>query len=202
MTTQKKIEANRRNAAKSTGPKTKAGKARASSNAARHGLTIASLADPHWAPEVIDLVKLLVQDDAPVVLRECAYQFAAAQIDITRIKLARREIVNEAISDDAFEPRSRRMIREAVEGVKQRLAPASYDRLMAVLTRAHEGDEKAALVFSELTGKLLRLDRYERRARARRRSARRAFDRAARRLPGSLGVVREPVGNYFAQDES
>ena len=38
MTSPKKLEANRRNALKSTGPKTPAGKARSSRNGARHGL--------------------------------------------------------------------------------------------------------------------------------------------------------------------
>ena len=50
MTTLRQIESNRRNAQKSTGPKTQDGKRRASQNAVRHGLTaetvVAPLEDP------------------------------------------------------------------------------------------------------------------------------------------------------------
>ena len=46
MTTLKQIEANRRNAQSSTGPRTEAGKERASRNAVRHGLTAETVIEP------------------------------------------------------------------------------------------------------------------------------------------------------------
>jgi hypothetical protein len=49
MTTQAKIDANRRNATKSTGPKTAAGKARVSLNALKHGLSAQTMVLP-WVP--------------------------------------------------------------------------------------------------------------------------------------------------------
>ena len=46
MTSLRQIESNRRNAQRSTGPKTQGGKARASQNAVRHGLTAETVIGP------------------------------------------------------------------------------------------------------------------------------------------------------------
>jgi hypothetical protein len=51
MTSLKQIEANRRNALKSTGPRTEAGKERARGNAVRHGLTAETVIEPLENPE-------------------------------------------------------------------------------------------------------------------------------------------------------
>ena len=47
MTTQRKIEANRRNAQKSTGPRTVEGKSKVKLNALKHGMTAATVVLPH-----------------------------------------------------------------------------------------------------------------------------------------------------------
>ena len=51
MTSFKQIEANRRNALKSTGPRSEDGKQRASQNAVRHGLTAETVLEVVEDPE-------------------------------------------------------------------------------------------------------------------------------------------------------
>jgi hypothetical protein len=51
MTSLRQIESNRRNALRSTGPKTEAGKQRSSKNAVRHGLTTETVIEPLEDPE-------------------------------------------------------------------------------------------------------------------------------------------------------
>lgn len=61
MSSLRKIEANRANARKSTGPKTEAGKMAASANATRHGLTSAKLIAGDEKQEDFDLLLLDLQ---------------------------------------------------------------------------------------------------------------------------------------------
>ena len=73
MSTEKQIEANRRNAGKSTGPKADEGKARAKRNALRHGLTAEQTVLPHEDPKNYDALRAgLLQSHAPENAAESA----------------------------------------------------------------------------------------------------------------------------------
>ncbi|NQT17467.1 MAG: hypothetical protein HQ582_32225 [Planctomycetes bacterium] len=71
MTSQRQIAANRRNAKRSTGPKTPAGKAASSANSLRHGLTAATTVLPDEAVEVYEAFRqALVDELAPATVVE------------------------------------------------------------------------------------------------------------------------------------
>jgi hypothetical protein len=89
LTSPAAIAANRRNACASTGPKTAAGKARASRNAVRHGLNVRR-ADPTALGELAALARRIAGDWARDDMAFChALRIAMAQRVIQRVRLER-----------------------------------------------------------------------------------------------------------------
>ena len=96
MTSARKLRANRNNARASTGPRTAAGKARATRNAQKHGLSVPIMADPSLAAEVKVLAQEIAGEGANDQLQQIAARIAEAQIDLVRIRRARHELLSRA----------------------------------------------------------------------------------------------------------
>jgi hypothetical protein len=84
---------NRINARRSTGPKTRAGKARVARNARRHGLGASTVRDPVVAGEVCALAMAIAGPNAHAQLIAQAWPVAAAQVALRRASIARHEIL-------------------------------------------------------------------------------------------------------------
>ena len=95
MASQKQIEANRRNALKSTGPKTDEGKAAVSMNALRHGLRARSILIPGENPEEYD--QLCASLEAEWRPRNRTEQLLLEQMVTAQWKLARLEVGERSI---------------------------------------------------------------------------------------------------------
>ena len=88
---EKKIVANRRNAQKSTGPKSARGKRAVSQNARRHGLSTALDAGSMKAAN--KLTDVVVGDSLVSVSREKAFVISEAQICLLNVRAVRGELL-------------------------------------------------------------------------------------------------------------
>ena len=153
MTSPAKIAANRRNARRSTGPRSAAGKARARRNAFRHGLTTPASLD-HVAMDRIDnLVDALTIDVHSQLQFQLATVAAEAQAEIERVRQTKVNLVNRASAQ----------LREEGAGLLS-------------------AGERAALAFAGKTEILMACERYERRAISRRNRALQALAKLQREL--------------------
>jgi hypothetical protein len=153
MTSPAKIAANRRNARRSTGPRSAAGKARARRNAFRHGLTTPASLD-HVAMDRIDnLVDALTIDVHSQLQFQLATVAAEAQAEIERVRQTKVNLVNRASAQ----------LREEGAGLLS-------------------AGERAALAFAGKTEILMACERYERRAISRRNRALHALGKLQREL--------------------
>jgi len=94
----RKRAANARNARRSTGPRTAAGKARAASNSRRHGLTLSLSEAPSWWPMLGALAEAMAGPRADQRQRERAMRVAYAHVEVLRIRKAKCDILANGVS--------------------------------------------------------------------------------------------------------
>jgi hypothetical protein len=94
-TSDAKIRANRRNAFRSSGPRTAAGKQRSRQNARKHGLSVPLDTDD---PEIDELVQVLPEPKCSIgEVREMMRSVAKEQCEVARVQRTRVNIINRQI---------------------------------------------------------------------------------------------------------
>jgi hypothetical protein len=106
MTSTRKLSSNRKNAQKSSGPKTDAGMHRAARNALKHGLAIPINTIPEFRKDIETLALMIAHAGGLKTVTELSRQAAEAQLDIFRIRKMRATILASEIS---YEERNQRL---------------------------------------------------------------------------------------------
>jgi hypothetical protein len=97
MATEKQIVANRRNAMRSTGPKSRLGKFRSSRNALKHGFSLNLALDPASIKRVNSLKEKLLGASANKDMECAAEEFARAEIQISSIRKTQSKALAELV---------------------------------------------------------------------------------------------------------
>jgi hypothetical protein len=154
MTSERQRAANRANAGRSTGPKSRGGKMRASQNAYRHGLAAHTPADASWIKKVEILAAEIVDSTAGLFDFAQACSVAHAELEVQRVRATIEAIIAQSFGGGDPEDRM--------------AALAISKKTAAALPLLEEGTEQLAGAVRRALPILRVLDRYERRAIARR----------------------------------
>jgi hypothetical protein len=96
MATERQIAANRRNAGKSTGPRSRAGKKRARQNAYRHGLAAGPATSATFIRNVEKLAREIAGNSTDPIIIEHARDAAYAAFDVVRVRRVKLALIERA----------------------------------------------------------------------------------------------------------
>jgi hypothetical protein len=194
-----RLAANRRNALRSTGPKSAAGKRRAARNALKHGLAVPLGADPSFLERIEALSRLIAGEGAAAARLALARRVAEAQVDLDRVRAARFALLSHGVGVETWDPAGMRpcapdpgTATPAAAGER----PAGRGK-MPLQARSGlplaDAPGPVGAVLHDVARWLASLERYEARARSRRRSAVRALDAEPMKKGGDAREPAEPI---------
>jgi hypothetical protein len=183
MASERQIAANRRNARKSTGPRSGAGRKRASRNAYRHGLTLNITSTAAFAKQPNKLARKIAGDTKDAITLERARAVAHAELDLARVRRAKVALIERASAFGELDPPRltvTQVIRLLNAFERGRPIPQPIDALAAMPSQE---PVRSAEAVRRVLPDLRKLERYERRSAARRDRA--ALDIVDRIKPGN-----------------
>ena len=177
MTSGKQRRANQANAKASRGPKTKAGKARSARNALRHGLSIPVSKEPSLSIQAEKIALELAGPDPDATCVGSRASLGEAQVDLDRVRARRNALLAQLLADPEYQPlsayKSKTRKMRTIEHVERILGRSfDLDEIKPLIElKPLKDNEKFATIVEDRTRELAALDRYERRAISKRKSA-------------------------------
>jgi hypothetical protein len=177
VATERQIAANRRNAKKSTGPRSSAAKKRTSRNAYRHGLTLSLTSSAVLAKRLDALARKIAGNSKSEIILEHARAAAQAELDLARVRQVKIALIKNVSAlgalgapQDIFSVIKASLYLElASEGITPRGRPPKIpEPIDPLATMPTQEPGRTAEAVRRALPELCRLDRYESRAAARR----------------------------------
>src|SRR5262245_41493579 len=177
MASDRQITANRRNARKSTGPRSGAGRKRASRNAYRHGLTLSIVSIKEYAKQLETLARKISGETKDAVKLERARAIAQAELELARVRRAKVALIERASSLGELDPPqltaagSIRLLDvrgRDINAVNAVLQGSDINSSEASASMPSQEPQRSAEAVRRVLPELRKLDRYERRAAAQR----------------------------------
>ena len=179
MASEGQIAANRRNARKSTGPRSGAGKKRASRNAYRHGLTLSITSSAAYAKQLDRLVREIAGNTEDPILLERARAIAQAELELARVRRVKVALIERASAFGELDPpqafSSVTQIIRLLNAIDRGRVPSFPEPVDSSATMPSQEPDRSAEAIRRVLPDLRKLDRYERRAAAQRERAVRGF---------------------------
>jgi hypothetical protein len=202
MASERQIEANRRNAKKSTGPKSDSAKKRSSKNAYQHGLSVPMSAVESEA-RLKELARQFAGDTADAGIFALAETAADAHLDLERVRRVQTAMIERALSRETcdaepFDPNMEELRQRFVEidwAVAVREATSPPPEMIYSSKTLPGGKEEEERRFAEAVQRILpeltKTCRYEKQAAGRRD---RAISKIASIKSRSRRIVTPPPG--------
>ena len=178
MASDRQITANRRNARRSTGPRSAPGRTRSRRNSFRHGLAAGVSANAGRIEQIERLARKIAGASPDILTLEGARTFAQAEFDLAQIRRVKVALISRVMafgglekSDDDFQ--SPAQVRQILSALKrdELILP---DHVETSATPIMDPERTAEAIRCALP-ELIKLERYERRAAARRARAMHIF---------------------------
>jgi hypothetical protein len=189
VATERQIVANRRNARKSTGPRSSATKKRTSRNAYRHGLSASLPSSAAISKWLGAFARKIAGNSKNAIIIEHARAAALAELDLARVRQIKVALIQRvsALGGSLQAPRvfgslaeEMRYLKSILSGKTSPILPARIDDPLA--TMPTQEPERTAEAVCRALPELVKLNRYESRAISRR-------DRAIREIVKIRSII-------------